>query len=187
MKRSTEKPLTDDMQFFTRELYLHGSSNDPLEADRADEAWELAIKAYKTHMRALARNLPEGGKRLAKQCFHDAELMNPNRPVILARPGIGLIPLAHRTGTDQWQGYLIWYVLSADVRELPAPSNWPCSHERAQWLYDEFDHDPANTSNFIHRIFLSDGRVIVVPFKDAGVQKMARDAASLATHAMQLA
>jgi hypothetical protein len=46
--------------------------------------------------------------------------------------------------------------------------------------------NPQDEDLFVHRILLSDGRVIVVPFANAGVQKLAKDAASVTKQVMQL-
>jgi hypothetical protein len=188
MKHNIEKHSVDDMQYFSRELYIRFNSADPVVADAADALWERAIENYKRHMRSLSRQLPYAAKKLAKLSFHDSELMNPKRPVVLALPEFGLITLAQRIGLNDWQTYLIWYLLCGEVRELPAPAvGWPFSTKHAQWLYDEFDVDPENKQSFVHRIFLSDGRVVVIPFTDAGAQKLAKDASSLTKQVMQLA
>jgi hypothetical protein len=187
MKRNVEKLSAEDMRFFTRELYIDFNSADPIVADAADELWEQAIKAYQRHMRLLRPKLSDGAKRLAKISFHDARLMNSEHPVLLGLPGVGLIALAQHIAPDNWETYLIWYVLCGEIQSLPSPmAEWPFSNGNTEGLYDEFDLNPQDEDLFVHRILLSDGRVIVVPFANAGVQKLAKDAASVTKQVMQL-
>ncbi len=56
--------------------------------------------------------------------------------------------------------YLLW----DRVRESVAPADWPLSRERPHWLYDEIDVAPDRPGAFVHRVLLSDGRVLEVPF-----------------------
>jgi hypothetical protein len=56
--------------------------------------------------------------------------------------------------------YLLW----DRVRNHESVADWPFSKLRVHWLYDEIDIAPAGRGMFLHRILLSDGRVLEIPF-----------------------
>jgi hypothetical protein len=56
------------------------------------------------------------------------------------------------------------YMLWDRIRESPATSGWPFSGERPHWLYDELDWAEDGRELLLHRILLSDGRVLEIPF-----------------------
>ena len=56
--------------------------------------------------------------------------------------------------------YLLW----DRVRDTPPSADWPFSGRRPHWLYDEIDMAPDRPGAFVHRILLSDGRAIEIPF-----------------------
>jgi hypothetical protein len=53
MKHPIEKPSKPTMRFFTPELYCLFNSANEEEADRAEEAWESALQAYRNHLEGL--------------------------------------------------------------------------------------------------------------------------------------
>jgi hypothetical protein len=67
------------------------------------------------------------------------------------------------------------YALSGHVRQSEPRRERPFSPEHPQWLYDELDASGDGVS-CIHRILLSDGRIIEVPFVSAVVHEAAADA-----------
>jgi hypothetical protein len=187
MKRRVAKPSNEDMKFFTRDLYMQFNSSEMAEADAADELWEETIGAYRRYLRAVQKELPEPARRLSKLSFHDAELMNSKNPFLMTLPEAGLIGVAKKVEEAQWRVYLIWYSLWGKVHESTAVAKWPFSKENVHWLYDEFDIARRGSRRFIHRILLSDGRILVVPFSDLGVQRMTMNAESLAGLVLQSA
>lgn len=161
MKRQIEKPSDSAMRYFTPELYLRFNSPDAKTADEANQAWEDAIAHYRTHLSTILANAPPGTSTLAELCLHDAELMErrdiepaPSLPGPLALTFLSLI-------RDNKVISLV-YFRPGEVHEHAAVPGWPFSRERKHWLYDELDSGPAD--GFIHRVLLSDGRVLEIPF-----------------------
>ena len=58
----------------------------------------------------------------------------------------------------------LFYLLSERIRQHAPRQNWPFSKRRLHWLYDEIDTDINQPGMFLHRILLSDGRVLEIPF-----------------------
>ncbi len=175
------------MKFFGRELYAQFNSPDASQADAADELWEKSIESYNRHLKTIRKELPDSAKRLSKLCLHDAELINPEAPFLATLPAIGLLGVAQRIGENLWRLYLIWYALHSKVRVLAPIPEWPFSSKEVNWLYDEFDISEAKSRQFVHRVLLSDGRIIVIPFTDVGIQPMTAHAASAAELMLQSA
>ena len=55
------------------------------------------------------------------------------------------------------------YALWDSVREHEAAPDWPFSNAHIHWLYDEVDAAAKPAGKFVHRILLSDGRVLEIP------------------------
>src|SRR4051794_32832671 len=66
MKHPTERRFEGTMKFFTPELYLRYNSPDDAEADRADEEWEEALRAYRDHLAKYSRDMNDRVKDLAE-------------------------------------------------------------------------------------------------------------------------
>lgn len=64
----------------------------------------------------------------------------------------------------------LYYSLSDRLHEDPAPKDWSFSKLRTHWLYDEVDVVPKQPGRFLHRVLLSDGRVIQIPFVSVFIQ-----------------
>jgi hypothetical protein len=102
-------------------------------------------------------------------CLHDAEILSfqagiPVHPLVkpLYSLGASMISLK-KDGRIINLFYLLW----DEVDVSAAPKDWPFSQLRVHWLYDEIDRVAAPwPSLFWHRILLSDGRVISIPFTD---------------------
>jgi hypothetical protein len=75
MEPQTEKSSEQVMKFFTLELLLRFNSSDDDEADRANDDWEAAVLAYRTHPDGLRDQMPEQVMQLAGLNLHDAEML----------------------------------------------------------------------------------------------------------------
>jgi hypothetical protein len=64
------------MRYFTRQLYQQFNSADDAEADRADEAWEAALREYRRHLEGQRDRMPANVARLADLNLHDAEILS---------------------------------------------------------------------------------------------------------------
>ena len=162
------------MRFFTPALYLRFNSPDDAVADAADAEWEAAAGEYRAHLDGIREHLPTRVRELAELNLHDAELLRwqeVDTPVAAA-PADWAKRLPHPYWLPQSilslrQGdtlVTLIYHLADNVRTNPAPNGWPFSKVRADWLYDEVDVAPAPQGSFLHRVFLSDGRVLEIPF-----------------------
>jgi hypothetical protein len=189
MKRPSVKPSDENMKFFSRSLYAQFNSSDPTLADEADEQWELAVAEYKRHLRQLSKVLPESAKKLSKICLHDAELINQKKmdPFLVRLPNVAFVGVVQRVNDDTWLAYLIWYSLFDAIHTTSVPVYTPFSKSNVHWLYDEVDWSEAGKNRFIHRILLSDGRVIVIPFTNVGIHELKVHAESLAGMVVQSA
>lgn len=160
------------MKFFTPDLYLRFNSPDDAEADRADAEWEDAIRRYRGHLEGLRDRMPSPVCRLAELCLHDAEVLareqqiEPFFPVAPSEPfpfpswfGFAIVSL-RQDGAIVSLIYSLW----DRVRERPADETWPFSKDRPRWLYDEIDLVTPERGLFLHRVLLSDGCVLEVPF-----------------------
>ena len=159
------------MRFFKPGLYLRYNSDDDAIADRADREWERAIRAYKEHLATFSAQMNDGVKYVAESlCLHDAEILSfqaeiPIHPLFSSSafsPGAATIWLKSNEEIIN-----LFYLLWDEVAESAAPKRWPFSKHHVHWLYDEIDRaDAPSPSVFWHRILLSDGRVISIPFSD---------------------
>ena len=59
---------------------------------------------------------------------------------------------------------MLIYQLWDRVRKSPSPGLWPFSKRRPHWLYDEIDLASPQGGMYFHRVFLSDGRTLEIPF-----------------------
>lgn len=160
MKLPTEKPIEQVMRFFTPELYVRFNSFDDEVADQADEDWETALKDYSRHLSKLRPWMPHEVKKLAKLNLHDAEVL------AFRIVGHSQSPFPHHRAEFSLkldgQSIDLEYFLSGEVQVRDFGGERPFSKECPQWLYEELDADAQGM--FLHRIMLSDGRVITIPF-----------------------
>jgi hypothetical protein len=180
MKLQTEKRSERRMRFFTPNLYMRYNSDDEGIANRADGEWEKAIRAYKKHLERFSARMNERVKLVAETlCLHDAEILSfqagiPVHPWFQPPYSQGAATISVKSdGTIINLFYMLWN----EVDESAAPKHWPFSKLRAQWLYDEIDcvDQPSDPSLFWHRMLLSDGRVISIPFTDVVVNSFSGD------------
>lgn len=180
MKRQTAKPSDDVMRFFTPNLYVRFNSNDESEADEADSAWEFAAQEYGKHLRSIRPQLPTQVRKLAGLCLHDAELLSYDQSVEPASMQLSKKPSA----SPIWSALAIFSIRKDDtldlliyhlwdrVREHDAMVHWPFSKRALHWLYDELDLAPGRSGSYLHRILLSDGRVLEVPFVSVVIHRV---------------
>jgi len=168
------------MRFFTPELYARFNSAKRDEADKADEQWESAIRGYRKHLDRIRERLAPEVRELADLCLHDAELLSPDQslqPLVSVRlesvgpealwRAISVMPLKQ----DRELMTLV-YVLFDRIRHRPPPRGWRFSKLRPHWLYDEIDLDALQAGHFLHRVLLSDGRTLEIPFISAVVRRV---------------
>lgn len=165
MKRHIEKPSERIMQFFTPQLYLQFNSADDAVADRANARWERAVGRYRQHLDELGQRLTPEVRSLTNISLHDADVLTFD-PEAELRSENALAPLSVALLTVRHQEEIISliYSLSDCVRESRKPRKWPLAEGQVQWLYDEVDAIEGPTSRFVHRILLSDGRALEIPF-----------------------
>jgi hypothetical protein len=165
------------MRFFTPELYIEFNSADDDVADRADREWGAAIENYRRHLDGLRDQIPAQVCKLAGLCLHDAELLAIEEPMGPAFPvplhplslGIGFAILSVRQGGEIVS---LIYALWDQVRKHASKVPWPFSSQRMHWLYDEVDVAPSLQGRFFHRVLLSDGTVIEIPFVSALIHRI---------------
>jgi hypothetical protein len=170
------------MRYFTPQLYQQFNSSDEDEADRADEAWEAALMNYRRHLEGLRDRMPSNVARLAELNLHDAEILSRGEEI---QPGVaGCYPAsAFPVPLTFWSAVGIVsvrlggdivsliYCLSDHLREHPAPDHWPFSKLREHWLYEEVDIAAERRGPFVHRILLSSGVELEVPFASVVIHR----------------
>jgi hypothetical protein len=180
MKHQTAKPSEPIMRFFTPELYVRFNSADEDEANQANEAWEAAVFAYRKHLDDIRERLPSQVRKLADLCLHDAEFLgchesiDPLFPPDHERSNQHPPWLATALISIQRDGNMVSliYVLWDRVRESQLAQDWPFSKARTHWLYDEIDLASHHSDRFLHRILLSDSRILEIPFTSANVHSL---------------
>jgi hypothetical protein len=165
------------MRFFTPELYLQFNSSDDEIADRANEAWEKALHEYQDHLDAIRPRMPSQVRKIAELCLHDAEVLGLEQEVQSLFPepfwsAMAILSLK-QDRTIQTLIYMLW----DRVREYPARQDWPFSRSRKHWLYDEVDLAADRQGAFLHRILLSDGCIVEIPFRSAVISGVTLPAA----------
>jgi hypothetical protein len=178
MKHQIEKRHEGMMKFFKPELYIRYNSPDDAEADRADEEWEKAIGNYKIHLSKWSNFMNGSVKELAKKlCLHDAEVLSiqENLPDPSYPPLFYPFPVATIFLTDNGNNTNLVYFLWDEIGESCPKGEWPFSKLRTHWLYDEIDVEQLGhyLPRYWHRILLSDGRVVSIPFFDVIIQTFA--------------
>ncbi len=165
------------MEFFTPQLYQQFNSLDEAEADRANEAWEQAILAYKRQLGSLRDRLPSQLITLSELCLHDAEVVKweeitqAGGPMFFPPDSPFPFPLSIWSAvaviTLRLDGEILslFYCLWDHIRTREAPDNWRFSKLREHWLYDEVQiHGERSYTTYMHSILLSTGAVLDIPF-----------------------
>jgi hypothetical protein len=163
------------MRFFTPELYLRFNSRERKQALRADADWEEAVRRYDSHLEELKEKMPSQVKKLTEMCLHDAEIMGEQEEALggayytfFDYPAPFPLPfwtevaaLSMKLGNEIVS---LFYCLYDHMQVHRGPEDWPLSKERVHWLYDEVDLAVKQRGPFIHRILLSSGIVLEIPF-----------------------
>lgn len=153
------------MKYFTPELYLRFNSFDVEEAERADEEWDRAEAEYKERLASIRERMPSPVRALYEQCLHDALVFSPeeqHRPEGWFPPwwtAVGIVSVSHMDEIVSLN-----YCLSDHVVTKEAPQGWRFSKVQEQWLYDEVDMLDDRRGPFVHRILLSTGVTLEIPF-----------------------
>jgi hypothetical protein len=190
MKHQTERPSEQVMRFFKPELYMQFNSPDDREADEAQSDWEEAIHNYQKHLDTIREQLPSQVQKLADLSLHDAELRamaeslepffpSPGAPPWPLWSAVAILSLKHGDNILS-----LIYFLADRIRKHPLP-DWPFSKVRLHWLYDEID--VVSDRGFLHRVLLSDGTVVEIPFVSAVVHSLPLEASDKETIARQSA
>jgi hypothetical protein len=170
------------MRYFTRQLYQDFNSPDDAIADRADEAWEVTLREYNKHLQGIHDRLPSNVARLAELNLHDAEILSRAEEI---QPGIPFGNLDLTISIPFWSAVAIVSVRIGDdilsliyslwdhIREQPAPDDWRFSRMREHWLYDEVDVASERRGPFLHRILLSSGVEVEIPFVTVVIHRFA--------------
>lgn len=172
MKLQTAKHSEQFMQYFTPELFVRFNSTDEDVANEADEAWETAVLEYRKHLDSIRDGMTSQVRKLTDLCLHDAELLafDQNVEPTFSAPfePLGSFPLwsamAILSVKQDSKIVTLMYLLWDRVRERSSQPDWPFSKRRTHWLYDEIDTVDNHPGAFVHRILLSDGRVLEIPF-----------------------
>lgn len=166
-KRTTETPSKVGMRFFTPDLYLRSNSPDDRVADEANAEWDGAIEAYRKDLAGLREQLPPAVQKLADACFHDAELFDAGDEVEAMPawpPGPYWTAYSMMFLRRRDEGIMLVYRLWDAVRQYAASEDWPFSKEQVYWLFDEIAGESGAPRTYWHRVLLSDGRVLEIPF-----------------------
>ncbi|MDX2271153.1 MAG: hypothetical protein NW237_04290 [Cyanobacteriota bacterium] len=162
MRHKSKGYLNQAMHFFTPELYIQFNSSDAEIADKADEAWEVALQEYQHHLERIRPAMPPQVAKISELGLHDAEVLKLQQEVEILPYSF---PLATIINLKQGREILsLIYILYAPTRSYSAKDGWHFSKLRKHWLYDEFDTQSSKGSLFLHRILFSDGSVLEIPF-----------------------
>jgi hypothetical protein len=187
------------MKFFTPQLYQQFNSENDEEADRASEQWEHALRDYRKHLSELRDRLPSQVIKLSEMNLHDAEILAqseelqssalfPEFPFHFPVPLPFWSAVAVLTVNKDREAYSLIYSLWDHVRERAAPEDWKFSKLRPHWLYEELDWVQDRRGGlFLHRILLSDGRVLEIPFISVVIHHFALPSADNEDRAKQIA
>jgi hypothetical protein len=157
------------MNYFTPELYQQINSFDVNEAEHADEAWDRAENAYKECLASIREHMPSPVVKLSALCLHDALVLarvvqaQPDGPYSVPVPYLWTAVAIVSVATAEEAVSLI-YSLSDHTTTRDAPEGWRFSKLQEQWLYDEVDLINGDKGPFIHRILLSSGVTLEIPF-----------------------
>jgi hypothetical protein len=156
------------MKFFTLQLYQQFNSFDDVEAERANEAWEQAIIAYKQQLDSVRDCMSSQLIILSELCLHDAEVLKREEFTdINETMSVAVITLRLNEEIIS-----LFYCLWDHIRVNDAPDNWHGSKFKEYWLYDEVQvYDKCRFTNFMHSIMLSTGVVLDIPFTSVVIHR----------------
>jgi hypothetical protein len=171
------------MQFFTPQLYQQFNSRDEAVAGRANEEWDEAIQAYHRHLETIRPGMPSQVIALTELCLHDAEVLARSEVVQAGGPVYPHdLPLPFPIST--WSAVAVvtvhlggeilslFYSLWDRVGAQDAPETWSFSKRREHWLYAAVPaHGGGGGTVYVHRILLSTGIVLAIPFLSVVVHR----------------
>jgi hypothetical protein len=167
------------MRFFTRELYLRFHSVGDASAE-----WDEAVRDYHSHLSRIAGTMNDRVRRFAEDlCLHDAALLALREDfVTLPFPTPTQTPVAILSLRGIGRLFTLFYLSWGEMILSTAPERWPFSTLPVHWLCDEIDLDltPSPFPRYDHRILLSDGREITIPFVDVIVHSFSEQDAGTA-------
>ncbi len=170
------------MHYFTPDVLIRSNSPDAAVTDAADADWESAVAAYRNHLASIRDALPAPVLALADLCLHDAAVVAWNSIVTPVPPSRHLPSRPPRP--RRWSKSLLasvrsddvittlFYALHDDVRATAARTEFPFSDRSVEWLYDEVDLLSTGPNAFLHRILLSSGREVEVPFTSVLIHRI---------------
>ncbi len=178
------------MKYFTPELYQQFNSFDVAEAEHADELWHTAELAYKQRLMNIREHMPSQAVRLSELCLHDALVVSrveqvqpagefrfsdePHRfPLPLLWTAVAMVAV-----TVGEEIISLFYSLSDHTSTKEAPEGWRFSKLQEQWLYDEVDMLNERAGPFVHRILLSTGITLEIPFVSVIIHRFTVPAAT---------
>ncbi len=155
------------MRYFTPELYLRFSSGNPAVARSAEAEWEQANQDYHRYLESITPKMPTQAKDYAENiCLQDTELIDLRETRSERAATIAMVV----RNENKCHIYLT-YFSPGTIRQITAISAWPTRPGLVHWLYDEFASDERQPGLFLHKIMLSDGRQVEIPFVDVSVRR----------------
>jgi hypothetical protein len=172
------------MRFFKPELYVRFNSVDDDVADMAFQEWEAAAEQYAQSLAPVRDRLPSQIRKLTELSLHDALILSRREEIQAGAPPISPDLLTHEfpmrlllpfwtaicvvTVKDEYTIRSLIYCLRDGVR-TQTHRDWPFSKEGEHWLYDELEVLPSegwpiSTGGFLHRVLLSSGVELEIPF-----------------------
>jgi hypothetical protein len=160
------------MKYFSAESYVRFNENDGQEADTAHTAWERAILEYRRYLKEHRDMMPTRVRMLAeKTCLHDALLLGRQMHRSVGQNGVDsrrLLTIGLQLGGET---IVLNYFLCDSPKEFKPKKDWPFSKDQLHWLYDEVavnedGHTATAPPSFVHRVLLSDGSELEIPFID---------------------
>jgi hypothetical protein len=159
------------MRYFLPELHVQLNSPDDEVADAAEEAIDRASEEYNRRWAEIKPLMPPTVVRFYEEQFlHDADVFAPARLSATGPSPAGgeVIIVAQQINTLNAPTHdtliFLHYAVTAEPRiEIPVRSR-VFDPVQPIWLFDEFDM--VEPGVFTHSILVSDGRVIVIPFRD---------------------
>lgn len=157
---------SEKMRYFTPQLFLQLNSSDSNTVDLATEQWEKAVILYRKTLERISREMPSQSRLITNLSLHDWQVLQvAHRDSTL---GGGSCPSVYFVLKQDRDLVILWYALAGRLRIISTPKEWSFSKQRLHWLYDELDF-AQNKKSFVHRILLSDGTTMVIPFSNCQV------------------
>ena len=164
------------MQFFTPELYVRFNSPDDEVADAAYQEWEQATEQYARHLETFRARASSQIQKLTELSLHDAFIVSRAEQIQAGGPHF-FRDFPYPLPVAIWSALAIVTVKDGDtirslifclwdhVRTHHHADGWRFSTECEHWLYDEVESvHPDRGGSYLHRILLSSGVELEIPF-----------------------